>query len=350
MQTAIEKVLHLARGNVKRYPAEKMKWMWGEALWLYALSLLDEAFGTAAFRPYLQAYYDTKLDTGYRVCSSDTCAPALGAYQLTKTPGGEKYGSIVDRVLRYFAQSEKVIGDMPNHLGNGFEHWFYPKSVWVDSIMMYGVLLNRIAAETENAQLAAFAAGQPQKFADLLQDPDTGLFWHAYWTKFGFHYPRQALFWGRGNGWVMAAVPLMWDYIQEDAQRAVIQAFFLKLARALLPLQRADGWFETILLPQCGAYKESSATMLIAAGWFFGVRMGWLGTEYLEAAQRAFTAVTDSFVLRDGLLSMPHISGPTSAIQGIPKLVYTHTPCGNDWHYGLAAAVFAALEYKKLAE
>jgi len=251
---------------------------------------------------------------------------------------------VVNAVKRYYETAPRVLEDMPNHLGTGAESLIYPKSVWVDSIMMYGVFTNWLAHVTDDGKMQAFAAKQPACFARYLQDPDTGLFWHSYWTKAGIHYPRQDLFWGRGNGWVMASIPLLWEYLPEK-KHAQVKGIFLRLARALLPLQRADGYFETVLSRPGKTYKESSATMLIAAGWFWAFRTGFLGREYYDAAVRAFNAVCGDLQTREGLLSMPYISAPTSAIQGIPYLVYKYTPRGNDWHYGLAAAFFAALEY-----
>ena len=87
--------------------------------------------------------------------------------------------------------------------------------------------------------------------------------------------------------------------------------------------------------------------MLICAGWFYGFRTGLLGEEYFKAAVKAFSAVAGTVQYKNGLLSLPGISGPTSALPPSPYLVYKVTPRGNDWHYGLAAAFFAALEYER---
>ncbi|MCL2023046.1 MAG: glycoside hydrolase family 88 protein [Oscillospiraceae bacterium] len=349
MNPNVEKVFQLAQDATRRFPPEKLNWSWGQALFLYALACIDTQLGTEKYTAYLRRFYDHRTQKGYRLCSSDTSAPALGALYLAQKTGEKNYWDIVNAVKEYFANTPRVLCDMPNHLGTGFESWIYPKSVWVDSIMMYGVFTNWLAHVTDDEELRQFAKRQPAAFASYLQDEETGLFWHSYWTKFKTHYPRNDLFWGRGNGWVMASIPLFWDYLPDD-ERPQIKEIFLRLAKALLPLQRKDGYFETLLSRPGKTYKESSATMLIAAGWFWGYRMGFLGEEYFAAAVKSFDAVCDDFQQRDGLLSMPHISAPTSAIQGIPYLVYKFTPRGNDWHYGLAAAFFAALEYLRVED
>ena len=354
MNPAIQKVFALADASVKRYAPEKLNWSWGQALYLYALARIDQEQGTEKYTAYLRRFYDYHISKGYRLCSSDTSAPALGALYLARKTGERKYMDVAEAAKRYYGTAKRVLEDMPNHLGTGFEGWFYPKSIWVDSIMMYGVFTNWLAGVSRNETsddeaLREFAARQPANFARYLQDEETGLFYHSYWAKAKTHYPREPLFWGRGNGWVMAAVPLLLEYLPEENQPQV-KAFFVRLAKALLPWQRADGYFETVLNRPGETYKESSATMLIAAGWFYGYRTGLLGKEYFDAAKKAFHAVANDLQVKNGLLSMPYISGPTSALPGIPYFTYKNTPRGNDRHYGLAAAFFAALEYLRCGE
>lgn len=50
------------------------------------------------------------------------------------------------------------------------------------------------------------------------------------------------------------------------------------------------------------------------------------------------------------LMYMPEISGPTIPLPLLPKLGYKLVPRGMNWSYGLAALIFAATEYKRLAE
>jgi len=349
MNSNIIKFLKLADDSVQRFTPEKLNWSWGQALFLYALSRIDVELESDKYTAYLRRFYDHHIEKGHRLCSSDTSAPALGALYLAQKTNEPRYWDVVHAVREYYATAPRILGDMPNHHGTALEGRLYPKSIWIDSIMMYGVFTNWLANATDDHELRAFAAKQPAAFAQHLQDPETGFFYHSYWTNYETHYPRQPIFWGRGNGWVMSAVPLLMKHLPDDEQPQV-KAMFTKLAYALLPYQREDGYFETVFNRPGKTYKESSATMLIAAGWFYGFRTGLLGREFYEAAVRAFNAICGDLQTKDGLLSMPYISAPTSAIQGIPYFVYKHTPRGNDWPYGLAGAFFAALEYLRCGE
>jgi len=90
--------------------------------------------------------------------------------------------------------------------------------------------------------------------------------------------------------------------------------------------------------------------MLIAAGWFYGYRKGFLPKEYYQRAILAFDAVVADFKIRKALLSMPYISAPTTPLQVAPYFFYKILPYGNDFKYGLFSAFIAALEYKKCLE
>ena len=350
MNERIEKVFSLSEDSTKRFFPEKLNWQWGQALYLYALSLIDKERKENRYTEYLKRYYDHHMKKGYRVDTSDTAAPALGAFYLYHELGEEKYKSVVDRVRDYFSTTPKILEGMPNHLGTGIESYIYPKSIWVDSMMMYGVFASWYAKATGDKELMEFALKQPALFAKYLMDEEDNLFYHCYWTSFKTHYPRKKLYWGRGNGWVMASIPLFIEYFPEGEQKEFTIDLFKKVAKALLSYQREDGYYETVLNKPGKTYTESSATMLIASGWFYGYYKGWLSKEYYDAAIKAFNAVVDDFEIKNGLLSMTKISAPTSAIPLIPYFVYKITPRGNDWHYGLAAAFFAALNYKKCLE
>ena len=58
MNSYINKVFELADASVKRYEPEKLNWSWGQALYLYALSLIDTEFGGERYTAYIKKYYD----------------------------------------------------------------------------------------------------------------------------------------------------------------------------------------------------------------------------------------------------------------------------------------------------
>ena len=346
-----EQVLALADASVRRYKPRDLKWMWGEALYLYALHLLDEALGEDRYLDYICAYLDAHIDKGYRVDQSDTMAPGLAAYAAYQRTGEARYKAVVERVVDYLLHSERVLDYMPNHLGSSPEGKFYPRSVWVDSVMMYGVFSGWYGRSENDGAIYDFARRQPALFTRFLQDPRDKLFYHCYWTRRGHTYPKRKIFWGRGNGWVIAGLSLTLQHFaaeSEEQQEAI--RILGETSEALLPYQRQDGFYETVLNRPGKTYIESSATALIASGWMRSVAEGHLEERFLEPGVRAFRAVLSTLEEKDGLLSMPLISAPTIAVPFVPYLGYKFTPRGNDWTYGLAALFFAGLGYKRLID
>lgn len=352
MDRLFGKIIELADASTKRLRPDKLPWMWGEALLMHSLGGLNELLGEERYTDYIKGYADHHIAKGCRVDQSDTMAPTLATYYLQKKFDDPIYRETTQRALDYIKNSKKVIYNMPNHLGSSPEGRLYPKSVWVDSIMMYGVFTSLYAKEQKSSWLMDFAKSQPGMFKALLQDKEDKLFVHSYWTKSKRQYPSK-LYWGRGNGWVIGAIPMLMDNLEDGQERDICLKILKEVSEEVLKYQREDGYFESLLNRPGTTVKESSATALIASGWLHGVRCGYLDASYEAPAMKALEAVVDDLDYVDGLLSMDHISGPTIALQLIPELGYKlqyRLQKSRDWSYGLAALFFAGIEYHKLME
>lgn len=346
MDQQFKPIIDLA-DSIIRQLKPKMKWMWGEALLGYALSELDAYLGEERYTRFLLDYCDYYVENEPRVDQSDTSAPALITYAMEKKTGNQGYKYLTNKVLDYIRNAPRVMDDSVNHLGNSPEGRLYPKSIWVDSLMMFSVFTARYASENADKELMNFAARQPRLYASYMQDPQDKLWLHSYWVKAKHPYPKN-LYWGRGNGWVICALPMILDYLPKDnPERSGIIHVFKETSKALAKYQREDGYFETILNKPGKTYRESSATALIAAGWFEGVRQGWLDKSYGELAEKAYGQLLKSFILKEGEVYMPEISGPTIPLQLFPYLGYKLIPRGKNWSYGVAAMIFAGIAYDK---
>jgi unsaturated rhamnogalacturonyl hydrolase len=325
----------------------KMKWMWGEALLGYALSKLDEYQKTEDYTAFLKAYCDYYVENPPRVDQSDTVAPGLITYQMQKKFGNESYKKLTDRVLHYIRYEPRLIEDSVNHLGNSPEGKLYPKSIWVDSLMMFSVFPSLYAKEQNDSDMMTIAARQPRIMSKYMQDQKTHLWYHCYWVKAKRHYPRK-IFWGRGNGWVVASLPMILENIGDHVEKENIIKIFKNTCDALLPYQRKDGTFETVINKVNQTYRELSFTALVASGFIHGYRLGILDQTFLDAGKKAFEAVVDSFIEENNHLYMPEISGPTIPMPIFPYLGYKWIPKGKNWSYGIAAVIFAAIQYNQV--
>ena len=326
-----------------------MGWMWGQALFGYSLSLLDDYTGEDRYGWFLKGFCDHYVKNPPRVDQSDTSAPALITYEMYKKTGNEDYGKLTGRVLDYIKNEPRLMDDAVNHLGNSLEGKFYPKSIWVDSLMMFSVFPARYAAENGDTELMDFAARQPRLYAGYMMDGEDSLWYHSYWVKARRHHPNKKVFWGRGNGWVTAALPMILDFLPEDhSERRSILDILSKTSKALFSCQREDGFFDTVLKRPGKTYRESSATALIASGWLHSVRCGYLGGEYLAPGIKALEAVQSALKKENGMTYMTEISAPTIPLHIFPYLGYKFTPKANNLTYGVAAFIFAAIEYDKI--
>ena len=344
-KTNYDKVTALADYVVSSFDP-KMKWMWGEALLGYALDELDKANGTEKYTDFLTRYCDFWVEADPAVDQSDTAAPGLITYAMYKRTGKDEYKKLTDKVLDYIRNEPRLYLDCLNHLGSSPKAKIYPKSVWIDSVMMFSVFTSLYARENGMGELVEFAARQPKQYASMMFNEESGLWSHSYWVNFKMRYPKN-VFWGRGNGWVIAAFPMILDNIGLDHPEASeIISLYQKTSEALLARMNADGSFNTLLTHK--SYRELSATALISAGWMHGVRCGYLDEKFRDAAIKAFEAVVDAMDFDGDAVAMTEISGPTIPVPLFPKLGYKLVPKGKNWSYGIAALIFAAIEYKRL--
>ncbi|MCR3906060.1 MAG: glycoside hydrolase family 88 protein [Tenericutes bacterium] len=346
-KTYFDKVIELA-DYIKNTWDPKMKWMWGEALFGYALSLLDEHLNEDRYTNFLTQYCDYYVSNPPRVDQSDTSAPALITYAMYKKTGNEDYKKLTDRVLYYIKNEPRLIEDSVNHLGNSLEGKFYPKSIWVDSLMMFSVFPSLYAKENYDQVMMDIASRQPRVMAKYMQDPEDKLWYHSYWTKQKTHYPKRKLYWGRGNGWVIASLPMILENIGDHEERDNIIQIFKETAYALLPYQREDGAFETVFNKVGKTYRELSFTALVAAGFMHGYNLGILSEVYLEAGLKAYQCVVDALIYDKDDIYMPEVSGPTIPLPLFPYIGYKIIPRGKNWSFGLAALIFAAIQFDKI--
>ena len=327
----------------------KMKWMWGEALLGYALDELDRAKGTMDYTEFLTKFCDHWVKADPAVDQSDTAAPGLITYAMYRRTGNPEYKKLTDKVLHYIRHEPRLYLDCLNHLGSSGKGKLYPKSVWIDSVMMFSVFTSLYARENGDGDLLEFAARQPKQYASMMFDPQDHLWAHSYWVKQKKPFPQRRLYWARGNGWVICGFPMILDQIGKDHPQAeAILQIYRQTSQALLGCMAEDHTFSTLL--KYPSYRELSATALISAGWMHGIRQGYLDESFLTPAVEAFRACLQALEKTEEGVFMPQISGPTIPLPLFPKLGYALVPVGRNWSYGIAALIFAAIAYRKLWE
>ena len=151
---------------------------------------------------------------------------------------------------------------------------------------------------------------------------------------------HRAEFWGRGNGWVIAAIARVLELLPaDDAKHADYVTMLGTMAAALKPVQGTDGmWRANLLVPTQFPNPETSATGFITYAMAWGINNGALDrATYLPIVQKAWQGLT-TVVDANGLVGyvQPVGAGPAAAT------ATSTTP------YGVGAFLLAASEVAKL--
>ena len=148
-------------------------------------------------------------------------------------------------------------------------------------------------------------------------------------------------FWARGNGWVIAAVVRVLEYLlrRRTAKRADYEQMLGAMAAALKPAQGTDGmWRANLLVPSQYPNPESSGTGLITYGIAWGVNNGVLDrATYLPVVEKAW----------QGLTTVVNASGQVGYVQpagGAPGPATASSTAP----YGVGAFLLAGSEVAKL--
>ncbi len=177
---------------------------------------------------------------------------------------------------------------------------------WIDAFYMAGPTFARLARIENNP---AYFTQLEQMYANMkstrgLFDPARGL-WYRDATakaKTGANTPQ---FWGRGNGWVIAACArILAQLPSDDPRRAEFASMLRTMAAALLPLQGTDGfWRSNLLFPAQYSNPETSSTAFFTYALAYGVNEGLLdSTVYGPVVERAWTGLTTIALNAEGRL------------------------------------------------
>lgn len=213
---------------------------------------------------------------------------------------------------------------------------------WCDALFMGPPAWIRLYAATGNRSYLDFMIREWWATSDYLYDSENHLFFRdsTYFAK------REAngrkIFWGRGNGWVLAGLARVLQYLPADhAIRPRFERQYREMAARILTLQQADGlWRASLLDPESYPLKETSGSSFYCYALAWGINAGLLDrTNYAPAVMKCWAALTEC-VNPDGRLT--HVQ-PVGAD---PK----NFPAEATEIYGVGAFLLAGSEVFHLAQ
>jgi len=196
---------------------------------------------------------------------------ALVAYESSER---SEHLAFAQRVADYFmsAAPRTADGTLTHDTGR----------VWVDTLLGTVPFLIKMSQVSGDDIYADEAISQAIKHAAHLQNPTSGLYYHA-WDESGSD-PAGQVYWGRGNGWALLAdVAVLSAITPTHPLRATVLDIMQKQAAGLRPLQDASGLWHTVLT-RSDSYLETSASALIGYAFKRGIQEEWLDEDAYAAA------------------------------------------------------------------
>lgn len=173
-----------------------------------------------------------------------------------------------------------------------FEWWS-----WCDALFMAPAAFFKYSQITGDKRAMEFAHKQWIATADYLYSKSDSLFFRddRYFNKKSTN--GNKMFWARGNGWVMGAIPRILDILPQDHKyRPYYENLFKEMAAKMLSIQRPEGlWTVNLLDPEELLVGESSGSGFYGYAFAWGVNNGLLDVNtYGPAARKAWKALSNN--------------------------------------------------------
>lgn len=196
----------------------------------------------------------------------------------------------LDRILKDPAKGElKFV--------NTDTYWSTQRWSWCDALFMGPTVWAKMANITGKKKYLEFMYNEYKYTTDYLYDKEEELYFRDsnYFTRKEAN--GEKVFWGRGNGWVFAGLPII---IRELPGKYENKDYFVtiykKMAAKLISLQQPDGsWHASLLDPASYPNPEMSATAFFVFGLAWGVDNGYLDKAiYLPAVVKGWKSMVSS--------------------------------------------------------
>jgi unsaturated rhamnogalacturonyl hydrolase len=168
---------------------------------------------------------------------------------------------------------------------------------WCDALYMDPPALARLAAATGQKKYLDYMDKQFWDTSDYLYDKSEHLMFRDK-SFFNKTEPNgKKVFWSRGNGWVLAGIARILQYMPADyPSRGKYITLFKEMSQRVAGLQQADGyWRMSLLDPEASPGGEGSGTALFCYAMAWGVNEKILPAEqYRPVIDKAWKALVGS--------------------------------------------------------
>jgi unsaturated rhamnogalacturonyl hydrolase len=322
-------------------PATLGNWGYAVSLYLYGQYLVYQRTKDKKHLDYVKGWVDSHVDTmtSKKITNLDTMLPGNLLLILHKETGQQKYKDAADYIRRAF-------DTYPRTEDGAFWHAFSRQhQLWLDGMYMSMPFLTRYGvAFNEQKYVFDEAAHQLLTYAKHLNDPITGLMFHAYdesgaqpWADPVSHH--SAIFWCRAIGWFgMALIEVLENMPHDHPHRNELIAQVRQLAAAYEKYQDSGTglWYEVVdkgTLPD--NWHETSSSCMYTYMLSRGMERGYLDKRYAKVSKKGYAGIQTK-LSRDSE-GLTHIADICEGTNVGDLAFYLARPHSTDDFHGLGA-------------
>ncbi|MDP3180892.1 MAG: glycoside hydrolase family 88 protein [Bacteroidota bacterium] len=220
---------------------------------------------------------------------------------------------------------------------------------WIDALQMAMPVYAKLGVITGDKKYSdrMYQMYMDSKVRQGFYNTADGLWWRDKDFRPPYKEPNgEDCYWSRGNGWVVAALVRVMEISPNDPHYKDYKKTFLEMMKALLPIQREDGFWNASLHDATNfGGKETSGTALFVYGMAWGINNGLLKEKkYLPAITKGWNAMASEAVHADGF--MGYLQGTGKEPKDGQPVTYDSKPDFED--YGLGCFLLAGSEVYKI--
>ena len=317
-----------------KHPRHYHHWDWTNAALYTGISALYQTSGNKKYLNALENFAESvDWSCGPRFRHADDICIGQTYLELNEIkPAPYKIQKIQNRIDSLMADP------MPGRVD-----WW-----WCDALYMAPPTMARLAKTTGELKYLDYMNKMWWDAHDFLYDKEASLFYRD--DRFtikqdgsGRREPNgQKVFWSRGNGWVIAGIARVLDYMPKDyPDRELYIDLYREMAQKIASLQEEDGlWRASLLYPEGHSHGETSGSGFFCYALAWGINNGILDKEtYLPVVLRTW----------NGLNNAVNDNGKLGWVQRIGFAPDAINPDGTEV-YGVGAYLLAGSEIIKLLE
>ena len=289
----------VARWQIQNQPYVKHHAVdWTNGAWYKGLSEWAKETNNETYFDFLKAQGERHgYNVYYRPYHADDICVSQMYLDLYNRYGDKDFIAHTIERLDYITSKPSKAPLMKTHPKGRDERWS-----WCDALFMAPPVYAQLYTLTGNKKYTDFMDKEFKECTDSLYNKEAKLYFRDC-SKINLREANgEKQFWARGNGWVLAGIPIILDNLPKDYHnRAYYINLFKDLAEGVLKTQDERGsWHASLLDSDSYPLPENSASAFFCYGMAWGIRNGLLDSEtYMEPMLRAWATLCN-YIHEDG--------------------------------------------------